>query len=141
VDTWLLLAIAGVVFVILEIFTPSFVMAPAGVAFLLTAAVSPFLPNLAANLGALALNLVVVYWGVQRYVWPRLAKTAPRTAASGMVGQVATVVEPIRPDGSGGYVKLYGDSWRAVGKEAFEVGERVTIVATEGNKVIVARLE
>ncbi len=140
-EIWLLLAIIGVVLVILEIFTPSFVMLPAGLAFLLTAAISPFLSSLTANLAALTVNLVIVYGVFYRFVWPRLTKTAPRTAAFGMVGKVATVVEAIQPDGSSGYVKLYGDTWRAVANEAIEVGEKVTILATEGNKVVVARAQ
>lgn len=134
-----MLAIAGVGLIILEIFTPSFIMLPAGLAFLATAALSPLLPGLTATLALLVINLTVTYAAFQHLVWPRIEKTAPRTAASGMIGKTATVVEAIRPDTSSGYVKLYGDTWQAIGSEAFEVGERVAIVGIEGNKVVVER--
>ncbi len=135
-EPWVYLALVGVGFVILEIFTPSFFSLPAGLAFLATAALSPFL-NLTWTLAALVLWLLIVYSAFYLYVWPRLEKKAPRTGAHGMIGQVATVTEPIDARAQTGYVKLYGDSWRALSTETFQVGDRVVILQTEGNKVVV----
>lgn len=137
-EPWTVFAIVGVGLIILEIFTPSFFMLPAGLAFLATAALSPLLPNLTTTLAVLAVNLVVTYAAFQRLVWPRVQKAAPRTAASGMIGKTATVTEAVRPDAPG-YVKLYGDSWQALASEELEVGTRVVIVGIEGNKVVVER--
>lgn len=139
-EPWQTLAIAGVALIILEIFTPSFFMLPAGIAFLFTALLSPLLPGWSFILGLLAASLLVVYGVFYRYVWPRLKKRAPKTNASGMSGKIAVVTEPVRPDGTSGYVKLYGDSWRAISDRSFEIGERVVILTTEGNKVVVGPL-
>lgn len=136
-ENWHIFAALGVILVILEIFTPSFFMLPAGVAFLLTAAWAPLLDSLTANIGVLALHLIVIYTIFYLWVWPRMSKKAPQTNASGMSGQIATVTEAVRPDGTSGYVKLYGDSWRAISEHSFEIGERVVILRTDGNKVVV----
>lgn len=125
-------------FVILEIFTPSFFMLPAGIAFLGTATLAPFL-SLTWTLALLVAWLLGVYGVFYRFVWPRLEKRSPKTGAHGMIGQIATVTEPIDASAQTGYVKLYGDSWRALSSESFAIGERVVILQTEGNKVVVGR--
>jgi len=137
VEYWHVLAVLGVAFLILEIFVPSFFMAPAGLAFLLTAALSPWL-GFTSMIGVLAVTLLAVYAVFYFFVWPRLpAPQGPRTNISAMVGQIAVVIEPVLPDGSSGSVKLYGDTWRAVSDRAFEVGQRVVILELIGNKVVV----
>jgi len=138
VETWVILAVLGVGFVIFEIFTPSFFMLPAGIAFLATAALSPLLSS-TATIGVLAAWLLAVYGVFYRFIWPRMKRSVTPTGASGMVGQVATVTEAISGDAPSGYVKLYGDRWQALSQESFAVGERVVILRTEGNKVVVGR--
>ncbi len=137
-EKWQILVIAGVAFAILEIFTTNFVLLPIGIALLITAAAAPFIPGWTGVVALLAFNLIVVFAIFQQVVWPRLRKKAPATAASGMIGKIAVVSEAIVPATGAGYVKLYGDSWQAVSDQPFEVGARVLIIATEGNKVVVA---
>lgn len=138
IDLWLILAGVGVLLALAEVFTPSFFLLPAGLAFLAAAFVAYVSPGRTLALAALAGLLLCIYLMFYVFVWPRVNNTgAARTAASGMVGKIATVTEPIRADVGTGYVKLYGDTWRAVGSEPFDLGAHVVILATEGNKVIV----
>jgi membrane protein implicated in regulation of membrane protease activity len=142
VSTWQILALVGVVFVIGEFFTASFALLPIGIAFLLTALLSPFLSGWVAILAVLTVNLLLQFALFQKLVWPRMRHKAPATNAIGMIGKEAIVTEPVPPDSGSGYVALYGDRWQAVSHagEAFAVGEKVRITAIDGNKVIVQRL-
>jgi len=140
VEPWQILAVVGVVLLLAEFFTPSFFTLPAGLAFLVTAGLAVFSQDWRILLGALTVNLLIVYWIFQRHVWPRVKKARTETNASGMIGQTAVVTEAVDPDAGTGYVKLYGDSWRVVSDRAFDVGAKVKIVGTDGNKVIVGPL-
>lgn len=139
-EAWQILAVVGVLLLVVEFFTPSFFTLPAGLAFLATAFLAAFVTDWPILLGALTVNLLVVYWIFQRHVWPRVKKGRTETNASGMVGQTAVVTEAVDPEAGTGYVKLYGDSWRVVSDRAFDVGAKVKIIGTDGNKVVVGPL-
>jgi inner membrane protein len=141
-EPWLILAIVGALFAISEIFSASFFMLPAGIAFMLTAAFAPLLktwpPTLLTLAGLLTLTYMLFYFGV----WPRMrAPKASQTGADGMIGKVAIVTQEITAESGVGYVQLYGDSWRAISETPFVSGAKVKILATEGNKVIVGPVE
>lgn len=139
-EAWQILAVVGVLLLVVEFFTPSFFTLPAGLAFLATAFLAAFVTDWPILLGALTVNLLVVYWIFQRHVWPHVKKGRMETNASGMVGQTAVVTEAVDPEAGTGYVKLYGDSWRVVSDRAFDVGAKVKIIGTDGNKVVVGPL-
>lgn len=139
-EPWQILAVAGVLLFLAEFFTTSFFTLPAGLAFIATAFLAAFVKDWPILLGVLTVNLLVVYWAFHRWVWPRVRRTRTETNASGMVGQTALVTEPVDPTAGTGYVKLYGDSWRAVSEHAFEVGAKVKIIGIDGNKVVVGPL-
>jgi inner membrane protein len=137
-EPWLILAIVGAVFAISEMFSASFFLLPAGIAFMLTAAFAPLLKTWPPTLLTLALLLAVTYLLFYFAVWPRVRiKKTELTGANGMVGKIALVTEAITEQSGTGYVQLYGDSWRAISETPFEAGTKVRILATEGNKVIV----
>lgn len=137
-DPWIILAVLGALLALAEIFTASFFALPAGIAFVITAAFAPWFDTWPPLLGILAGWIVVTYLVFSLFVWPRMRpKSTTRTGVQGMVGKVATVTEAITRESGVGYVQLYGDSWRAISEEPFSVGEKVQILATEGNKVIV----
>jgi membrane protein implicated in regulation of membrane protease activity len=139
-EPWQLLAAVGVLLLVLEIFTPSFFTMPAGIAFLVAAIVAVFAPDLRIVLASLTVALLVVYWIFQRHVWPYVKRGRQETNASGMVGKTAVVTEAVDPASGSGYVKLYGDSWSVVSEQAFDVGAKVKIVGTDGNKVVIVPL-
>lgn len=139
---WLILAILGAFLAVAEIFTATFFALPAGIAFVLTAAFAPWFDTWPPLLGILAGWLVVTYVVFSLFVWPRMRpKATTGTGADGMIGKVATVTEAITRESGIGYVQLYGDSWRAISEQPFAVGDKVKILATEGNKVIVGSVQ
>lgn len=137
VEPWHLLAAIGLLLTAAEIFTPTFFALPAGLAFMATAALGVFTDNSTILISALAVNLGIVYGTFYKFVWPRLQKNAPRSNADAMSGKIAVVTEAVDPRTGAGEVKLYGDLWRVISDQSFEVGERVNIVATRGNKVVI----
>lgn len=139
-EPWQILAVVGVVLLLVEFFTPSFFALPAGLAFLATAGLAAFVDDWRILLAALTSSLLVVYWIFQRHVWPSLKKGGTAMNASGMIGQTAVVSEAIDPGAGTGYVKLYGDTWRVVSEQAFDVGAKVKIIGTDGNKVVIGPL-
>ncbi len=141
VEPWHLLAAIGLLLTAAEFFTPTFFALPAGLAFLATAAIGLFTESPTILAAALAVNLGIVYGTFYRFVWPRLQKNSPRSNADAMSGKIAVVTEAVDPVTGAGEVKLYGDLWRVVSRLPFEVGTRVAIVATQGNKVVIEPLE
>ena len=139
-ELWQILAGVGVSLLVVEFFTPSFFALPAGLAFLATACVAAFVSDVRIVLAVLTVSLLIVYWIFQQHVWPRVKRDRQETNASGMVGKTAVVIEAIDPATGAGYVKLYGDSWSVVSEQAFEVGAKVKIIGTDGNKVVIVPL-
>jgi membrane-bound serine protease (ClpP class) len=141
-EPWLILAIVGALLAILEVFSAGFFMLPAGIAFMLTAAIASFLTSWPPILLTLASLLAATYVLFYFAVWPRVrGKSRETTGAIGMVGKIAVVTEAITSETGMGYVQLYGDSWRAISETPFSTGAKVRILATEGNKVIVGPAE
>jgi membrane protein implicated in regulation of membrane protease activity len=134
-----ILGLAGLLLVLMELFTASFVLLPLGLACLLTALAAVWIDSWPALFALLSVDAAVVFTVFRRFVRPRFARRAQPTAADGLVGKQAVVTERVLASGEGGYVKLYGDSWRAISASGrdHEVGARVTISGTDGNKVIV----
>ena len=139
-EPWQTFAVVGLLLGIAELFTPTFFSLPAGLAFLATALVGVFTDHWMTLYVVLAINLAMVYGVFYKFVWPRLAKVAPKTNADAMAGKIATVTEAVDPATDEGEVKLYGDKFRVVAKDTFAVGTKVMITATEGNRVLIRAL-
>lgn len=137
IQTWQVLASLGIALCLAEFFTPSFFALPAGLAFLATSAFALAIDDWRIVAVILAGNLALVYATFQRFIWPRLQTTTTRSNADGMAGKVAVVIETIDPSMGQGEVKLYGDNWKVIASQSFAVGEKVRIVRTEGNRVVV----
>lgn len=137
-SAWQVFASLGVIFVILEAFVISFIMLPIGLAFFITALLSPLASSWIPLIGLLAFNLAVVFTIFQKLVKPRLKKTNYQTNVDSMIGKTATVTEKIYAENSG-YVKLYGDLWpaRCEKNQEIPIGTTVEILRVEGNKVFV----
>ncbi len=138
IKVWELLAVIGVLLGALEIVIPGFVVLPIGIAFLATAAAAVFLPTMLSVLIALAVSLGFLVW-LFRFKLELGKKGAAvlETNVDGMVGKEVVVTEKVELSRDG-EVKLYGDRWRAysISKRTYEIGERVSIVRVEGNKLV-----
>ncbi len=137
VPDWQIYITIGVIIMSLEIVSAGFFLLPIGIAFVLTGITSLWITSLSWQLVVLAVNLSVIFLLFRRYITPKFVRDHTKTNADSMIGQEAFVVEEIRADGSQGYVKLYGDEWRALSEDAVNIGkgQKVIITALTGNKV------
>jgi membrane protein implicated in regulation of membrane protease activity len=135
-------AVLGIVLMILEIVVPGFVMMPMGVAFLITAAFANVVIGLGAQLGVLFVSLIFTFFFFSKVIRPKMQKDRFLSNADGLKGQVGTVEEEINPSQNKGYIKIYGDSWRAITLDGsiVPVGARVKVERLDGNKVFVSRV-
>ena len=62
----------------------------------------------------------------------------PRTGASGLVGEVGIVRQPLAPEGK---VLVHGELWQAVSPQALEEGTRVRVTKVEGLRLEVEPVE
>jgi membrane protein implicated in regulation of membrane protease activity len=87
--------------------------------------------NVAVVVGAIAFE------GAEAWFLIRLSKRRQvQMGAETMVGEIADVVEPLRPDGR---VRLHGELWRARCEEGALRGERVRVRSLEGLTLEVER--
>ncbi len=142
-DFWWIWILAGVIFSIVEIFTPSFVSLPIGIACVITGLTS-LIPGIGASL-ALQLFIfsgsMIALIAASRPIAKRLNDNNPKsiTNVNALVGKIATVTIEINNDEATGYVKIGGEEWsaRSATDEIIPKGNKVLIQEIEGNKVIV----
>lgn len=130
--------IGGVLLLIAEVVAPGFFLLFIGVAAIITGLfVLLFGFGLAPALALFAIyTAVAVYFGRKVYANRPVASTARHLndRSGALVGRSAEAVAPI--DDHGGRVRLGDSEWSARGGPA-AVGERVEVVAVEGNCLIV----
>ena len=137
------LVIAGV-FTIVEIATVGFFIIWFGVAALLTAIFSLFMPE--------AFLVQVVVWAITSiflvlFTKKFTDKVKPETTATNVysiIGKRAVVTTAINNENGTGQIKVDGDVWSAKTEnydEVIEVGQHVEILKIDGVKVIVKKIE
>jgi membrane-bound serine protease (ClpP class) len=125
----LALMLLGILFLIIEAFTPTVVLGVGGLAAFLLGAVMLFkveAPGFRLSwtiIGIVAALLAGFSFVTGRYLWG--ARKAPaRTGVQAMHGLPAEILDW---SGRAGHVLAQGERWRAEGEEAFATGERVEI--------------
>ena len=136
--SWEILSVIGVGFIIFEIMAPTFYFLPIGVSFLVAAGVAHQYDDQIIILSSFAIALFLNILVFRKFLERFHQKTEKLTNFEGMIGKECEVTEKIEKN-KYGYVKLYGDLWRAGNKHGheFEVGERAIIAEVDGNKVYV----
>lgn len=137
---WLVFILA-VSCVLAEVFMPGLILLPIGLGLLV------LLPFTLVDLHPLGLALIgatsilVSFVAVQKF-FRRGKASGFSSNVDQMIGKEVLVIEAIDPV-NGGYIKLYGDQWKALSRDSavIPVGAKVRILAIEGNKVIIQSLE
>lgn len=135
-------AIIGITLMVLEIVVPGFIMMPMGIAFLLTAVCASFIAELSGQLVVLFISLIITFVFFSKIIRPKMSKNRFLSNAESLKGMVGTVEEEINPALNKGYIKIYGDSWKAITLDGsvVPVGSRVTVERLDGNKVFVKKV-
>ena len=142
---WWYWIVAGAVLIIMELVVPSFFILWFGVGALLVALALWLLPGLSLT-AQIALwsgaSLVMVLLWFRVIAGDRL-KTQSGTAQGEVIGEIGLLVSAVAPfqHGKVRFQKpiLGSEQWTCMAEEAIPAGERVRILAFEGNCVKVAR--
>lgn len=139
---WQILGIIGVLFLILEIFTPAMFFLNLAFAAFVTAFVTIFV----AELNVVILTFVVlsaVFLLILRPVLMKLVTNKPqKTGMEGKyIGKMVQVISPITK--TSGAITIYGERWeaRTEGDEEIPEGSMVKILRNESLVMFVAQLK
>jgi len=133
-------AAAALLFLILELMTPTLVFVSFAVASLAAMVLSYFHPE--AYYWQIGLFVVVaaILLPLTRSAAKKITKPSPQKSnVDALVGKIALVTKSIDPN-LGGQVKIEGEVWMARSDAVAETGEKVRIVGVTGAKVLVEKL-
>ncbi len=143
---WQFYIVVGFLCLTAEIVTPSFFLAPIGVAALVTAGLSVFVTSLTVQFVVMALTALFLYFTLTPFARARFNR-APPPSGVGLVGQVGTLKEICISSEKPGKVFVYGDTWDVLWNDSDETyisvlrtlqpGCRIRIKQVVGNRVII----
>ena len=143
-EIWHYWILAAIVFFLLEIFIPSFLMASIGIGCILAFFGGIFKVPLSIQLvlfiiGTLA-GIMSIKPLMKKYAYN---KKALKTNAGGLVGRIGKVKEEINEKENTGCVAIDGDLWKSVplNNEIIEMGEKVRVVSLDSIILTVEPLE
>lgn len=140
-ELWHIWVIAGVLLLVLEIFTPSFVAGSFGIGAIITALVAALTDNINYQFVSFAVFTVLSFVLIRPFL-KKIEKKDTPTNMDSLIGQALFVAEEIGPDVKTGYVKADGDMWRAisVSGEVIKPGEKAKVVRIESNTLYVEKI-
>ncbi|MDH3892364.1 MAG: NfeD family protein [candidate division Zixibacteria bacterium] len=131
---------AAVVFLILELMTPTFVFACFVVGSVVAGAFGYFYPESYYWQVGIFVLLTTVLLPLTRTLAKKITKESPeKSNIDALIGKVALVTKAIDPD-LGGQVKIEGEVWAARADEQISENEKVRVVSISGTKAHVERL-
>lgn len=139
-EPWMVWIAIGVICMIIEIFTPGFLFMSFGAGAIITGLFSliPFV-KLPFQILVFAIVTFLVFISMRKFSKKLISKVSQETNIFALKGKTGIVTKEI-PIDSRGYVKIEGEEWSAVSQDNTQIkkGEKVLIVAVEGNKVVVS---
>ncbi len=137
---WIWMA-AVVVFLILELMTPTLVFACFVVGAVLSGIYSYFYPEAYYWQLGLFIGVAVVLLPLTRTLAKKITKPSPQKSnVDALIGKVALVTKGIDPD-LGGQVRIEGEVWVASAQEKIEENVKVKVVTFSGTKVHVEKVK
>lgn len=137
---WIWLA-ALVIFLILELMTPTLIFACFVVGSLASGVTSFFYPESYYLQIGVFVGLSVILLPATRTLAKRITKESPQKSnVDALIGKVGLVTKEIDPD-IGGQVRLEGEIWVATADELIGVDEKVIVKTVSGTRVHVTRQE
>lgn len=136
----------GVVMMIIEIFTPGFFAGSIGIAAFITSLSALVIPNNdVVQWVTFFITNFIMFAFIRKLAIRFLYKDKKKIESNfnAVIGQVTPVLENIDNESGTGYIKIYGDMWRAVAENGkiIKKGVKVKILRTEGNKVFVTVID
>jgi membrane protein implicated in regulation of membrane protease activity len=140
-QAWHLWVIAGFILLIVEIFTPAFVMGVFGLGCFIAAPFAGYGGTLTLQLIVFGVASAILMFSIRPLVLKGLHRNTPqyKSNVDALAGQTGCVIEAIHPASRTGRVKIGGEDWRAITADEsnIEAGQKVLIKGIDGNKVVV----
>ena len=136
--TWTLWLVAAAALLLLEVFTPGFLLACLAVGAVGGAAGAALRLPLEVQLALFSVFSGLSLWLLRPLLRTWFAATGAKTNQDALIGATGRVEAAVAP-GERGYVKLDGDSWAFEADQAYEAGQKVRITGRNGNTVSVTR--
>ena len=135
---WIWLA-AVVIFLILELATPTLIFACFVAGSLVSGVISFIYPeNYYLQVG-IFVGVSVILLPLTRSLAKKITKESPQKSnVDALIGKVGLVTKSIDPD-LGGQIRIEGEVWMATANEKIDEGDKVTITSVSGTKVQVER--
>lgn len=138
-EMWAIWVIAGIVLVVIEIFTPGFFFMSVGVAAILTGLLATFVDSLIINLIFFIISFSVLFLSLKKIGNKLLGSNLEETNVLGLIGKPGKVTQAIHSNEKG-YVKVGGEEWSAISdhNQELNVGQLITVKNVDGNKLVVS---
>ncbi len=136
---WIWMA-AVVLFLILELMTPTLIFACFVVGSVVSGIFSYFYPEAYYWQLGLFVAISIVLLPMTRTLAKKITKPSPQKSnIDALIGKVALVTKTIDPD-LGGQVRIEGEIWVATAGQAIEENTKVKVVDVSGTKVHVEKI-
>ncbi len=144
-DAWHIWIIIGIIFFIIEIFTPAFFFASLGIGAFITSIAAYYDYSMTAQISVLSGGTFIVFIGV-RPLLKLLQSTKGdnrTTGVNALIGQKAIVIKQIDNANNWGRIKLGGEEWKAcsINGEILEESYMVVVEKIEGVTAYVKQTE
>jgi membrane protein implicated in regulation of membrane protease activity len=137
---WIWMA-AAVIFLILELMTPTLIFGCFFVGAVVSSIYSHFYPESYYWQIGLFVGISVILLPLTRSLAKRITKPSPQKSnIDALIGKVALVTKTIDPD-LGGQVRIEGETWVASAAEKIEENVKVRVMGITGTKVHVERIK
>lgn len=140
-DAWMYWVTVGIICVIVEIFYPAFFFLSIGISAIITGILASH--HLIANHIVIQIIIfgvvsILTFMSMKKIGKKIISEPTKATNVYALIGQTGIVTTNIPATGRG-HVKIGGEEWSATSQsgDALATGTKVTIVALDGNKVIV----
>jgi membrane protein implicated in regulation of membrane protease activity len=150
IQIWQIYAVIGFLCLTAEMVTPSFYLAPIGVAALITVGTSFFIDSVTWQLVIMAALAIALYFTLTPFARARFNRK-PAPTGVGIVGQAGTVKHAPESAVKPGQILVYADTWDIFWDDndtayvtflrSLTAGARVRIKEVRGNRVIVERID
>ncbi len=142
-ENWHLWIITAVIFGIIEMLTPGFVVLCFALGAVLAALFAGLGFSLTVQVVGFTVGTLIAFLSIRPVVqkWMAGNESAQATNIDRLIGMVALVVQ--MTDEYSGLVVISGEEWsaRAIDGQSYKKGDRVRVVRIEGNKVLVQGIE
>ncbi|MCK4957410.1 MAG: NfeD family protein, partial [Candidatus Cloacimonetes bacterium] len=139
-ELWMIWVGAGIICLIIEIFTPGFLFMSFGISAIITGLSSLFIHPVYWQIFLFAIFSILLFINLRKISDRLISKANKPTNVSALIGKTGIVMQDILKDGKG-YVKIGGEGWAAIADDNELLSEKikVVVVAIDGNKVVVKK--